>query len=240
MKETFLKLQMGTERMTSEIYSRSPLRYFNEIPVFSEEDEYTQNYETISEDHLIHFRETGENPWQEPEHVLKVEGAILELFNKYSKNGDWVLDAGIGMGSFFSKIKTYPLKFFGIDISYTYLNYVKALGEVELCYCRLEEIPYSKDIFDVIICADVLEHVLDVELCIEKILSVLKPGGYLIGRVPYNSGITVGGNYKYVHLRNMTVDILKNLFSKYSNIVWTEDSLNDPPWKELSFVLRKL
>lgn len=226
--------------MISDIYSRSPLRYFNEIPVFSEEDEYTQNYETISEDHLVHFRQTGENPWQEPEHVLKVEGAVLELFNKYSKDGDFVLDAGIGVGSFFSKIKTDSLKFFGIDISYTYLSYVKTLGDVELCYCRLEEIPYNKNSFDIIICADVLEHVLDVELCIENILSVLKPGGYLIGRVPYNSGITVGGKYKYVHLRNMTVDVLKNLFSKYSNIEWIEHNITNTTWKELCFILRKL
>ena len=44
--------------------------------------------------------------------------------------------------------------------------------------------PYSDESFDVILCTDVLEHVIDLNLCVAKILSVLKKGGLLIIRVP--------------------------------------------------------
>lgn len=45
-------------------------------------------------------------------------------------------------------------------------------------------IPYSDNYFDVVICADVLEHLLDPWSLMKRLVSVLKPGGLLIASIP--------------------------------------------------------
>lgn len=45
-------------------------------------------------------------------------------------------------------------------------------------------LPFPQDYFDVIIAGDVLEHLLDPWKVIEKIIAVLKPGGYFITSLP--------------------------------------------------------
>jgi 2-polyprenyl-3-methyl-5-hydroxy-6-metoxy-1,4-benzoquinol methylase len=66
------------------------------------------------------------------------------------------------------------------------------------------------------VCADVLEHVLDLNLVCAKILSVLRPGGILIVRDPYREDLrayTVPScPYKFIHLRNFDENSLQLLF----------------------------
>jgi SAM-dependent methyltransferase len=48
----------------------------------------------------------------------------------------------------------------------------------------LHEIPLENDLFDVVFCNHVMEHVNDVHQCMSEIYRVLKPGGWAIMQVP--------------------------------------------------------
>jgi len=104
-----------------------------------------------------------------------------------------------------------------MDISRDYLDQARRHG-VEVCYSRIEDMPYAEDTFDLIVCTDVLEHVLDLNLCCRKILAVLKPGGTLIVRVPVHEDLSrylaPDFPYEFVHVRGFTESSLQLLFAR--------------------------
>jgi SAM-dependent methyltransferase len=201
--------------MIPSIYARRPLREVQGIPVFSASDEYTRNYETISEDHLAAVATSGQNPWIPEELWQQSEASTLALIRKYSRPGDRILDVGVGLGRVLGQLPDWDR--YGMDISMAYLGAARAAG-IEACYSRIEDMPYRPASFDVIVCTDVLEHVLDLTLCSRRMLSVLKPGGILVARVPNRQDLgpytASDYPYHYVHLRNFDEHSLRLHFEK--------------------------
>ena len=76
--------------------------------------------------------------------------------------------------------------------------------------------------FDVVATTDVLEHVLDLNLAISKILNVVKEEGIIVIRVPYKEDLKKYLHpdfpYRLAHLRNFDEDSLRILFEKIFNI----------------------
>jgi ubiquinone/menaquinone biosynthesis C-methylase UbiE len=201
--------------MVEEIYLKEPYRIHNGIPVFSLVNNYIENYEKISHDHVEHFNRTGKNPFMEEGYWQSVEQTTKELIQRYSKDGDKILDVGVGLGRLledFTRLKRY-----GMDISTSYLDITKKKG-IDCCLSLIEDMPYKDLYFDVITCTDVLEHVLDLNLAIKNILRVLKKNGILIIRVPYKENIewylSEDCPYEFVHLRSFDENSLKALFKK--------------------------
>jgi SAM-dependent methyltransferase len=89
--------------------------------------------------------------------------------------------------------------------------------------------PYRCQYFDCIVCTDVLEHVLDLNLSFEKIVSVLKPGGFLIVRVPYRenlkSYLDPSCPYDLIHLRNFNEFTIQLFVEKFFNLKLIEWSV---------------
>lgn len=201
--------------MQKDVYSREPIRFEGQIPVFFSSSEFTENYEKISEDHIAHMEKTGKNPFIREELWIELENSTKELILKYS-NGGAVLDIGVGMGRLLSLLPS-TFEKYGMDISNSYLKIAKTKN-IEVCNSLIEDIPYKKGLFDIVICTDVLEHVLDLNLACQKILSVLKKGGYLIVRVPYREDLSrylkPSYPYKYAHLRSFDEHSLIILFEK--------------------------
>jgi 2-polyprenyl-3-methyl-5-hydroxy-6-metoxy-1,4-benzoquinol methylase len=71
---------------------------------------------------------------------------------------------------------------------------------------RIEDMPYKKGHFDVVVTTDVLEHVFDLNLAVSKILSVVKNDGVIVVRVSYKENLEgyLHPNFPYdlVHLRS--------------------------------------
>lgn len=205
------------------VYNRKPLGERNGIPYFSETDFYTENYEKISGDHMATFEKKGTNPNIEEGLWVEMEESTAALVRKYSKPGDKILDVGVGLGRLLSRFEDYER--YGIDISWSYLDHTKNKG-INVCFSRIEDMPYRKDFFDVITCTDVLEHVFDLNLALTKILEVLKPGGTLIIRVPYRENLALylepDYPYQYVHLRSFDENELTLLFTKIFNCKFLE------------------
>lgn len=177
---------------------------------------YRENYDQIARDHIAHWRETGNNPWQYPEHVEAVNEATAELVRAYSKPGDPILDAGCGMAEVLSRLPNYPYRY-GCDFAIDYLPIARSRG-IDARYGELEALPYAKDRFEVVIATDVLEHVLDLNAVVRELLRVLRPDGTLIVRSPDGEDLTPylapDYPYRYVHLRRFDEPSLRLLFDR--------------------------
>lgn len=200
------------------IYSKEPVSYEDGIPCFSINDKYIDNYDKIASDHLKVLDTTGVNPFM-PENVLNdLEEATRKFIKSYIKEDSKILDVGVSLGRLLKPLTN--IQRYGMDISIEYLKRTKLLG-INVCQSSIEDMPYHKDFFDIITCTDCLEHVVDLNLCCSKIISVLKPGGYLIIRVPYKESLQhyLLPNYKYefAHLRNFDEFSLCLLFTKIFN-----------------------
>jgi len=219
---------MNREMLTalSDVYNRQPLRIEDGIPVFSDQDDYTANYERIAGDHLASLRETGTNPFIPEDLWIQSEDSTELLIAKYARSGSAILDVGVGTGRLLSRFP--ELRRFGLDISFGYLEHARSQG-IEVCYARIEDMPYRDDVFDVVVCTDVLEHVLDVNLCCRKILNVLKPDGVLVVRAPFKEDLSwyasADCQYRYVHLTTFDEPSLRLLFEKALNCQVIESSL---------------
>jgi SAM-dependent methyltransferase len=197
------------------IYNRIPNNEKNGIPIFSDSDEYTSNYDKISNDHLAYLEKTGENPFMPEEYWKGLEKETIEHIEPLLFEGAKVLDVGVGLGRLLSGIKT-PIEKYGVDISLSYLLKAKN-SNINVCLSKIEELPYKDNYFDFVISTDVLEHVFDLNGCINQIIRVLKPNGICLIRVPNEEDLTQYldyEEYKYVHVRNFSDAGLRLLFEK--------------------------
>lgn len=200
-------------------YKKTPINLSDDIPVFSQQDFYVENYDRISGDHLSHFERTGHNPFMPEDLWLEIESSTENLIQKYvdriASKPVRILDVGVGMGRLLARFPL--LERYGMDISLGYLKYANSKG-IDVCLSKIEDMPYQDNYFDIVVCTDVLEHVLDLNLAIRNILSTLKEGGIFIVRVPYREELSayLQENYPYdlAHLRNFDENSLKILFEK--------------------------
>ena len=211
----FRESRVGEHLSQTNLFSRSPLSVKQGIPVFSIDDEFIRNYEQISKDHLDSLAEKGTNPWIPEALWTEMEATTVALIGKYARPGDAILDVGVGLGRM---LEQFPqLKRHGMDISHGYLQQSSAKG-IDVCFARIEDMPYRADSFDLIVCTDVLEHVLDLNRCCNRILEVLRPGGTLIVRVPVYEDLSryVDPNfpYEFVHMRRFDEPSLRLLFDR--------------------------
>lgn len=201
--------------MTNPIYKIEPQRWTDGIPVFSQTSDYTENYEQIARDHLEAVAHGNSNPWIPESLWNECEEATLRLIREHALPGQKILDVGVGLGRLLSK--TPELQRFGMDISAAYLREAKEKG-IEVCLALVEDMPYPDSMFDVIVCTDVLEHVLHLDHACARILNVLKPGGVLIVRVPNREDLTQYVSpelpYHFIHLRRFDEYALHLLFGK--------------------------
>lgn len=127
-----------------------------------------------------------------------------------------VLDIGASQGLFLDSIKSkYKVAF---DISFNYLTVAKkknlncVLGNAEI-------LPFKKDSFDLIICSDILEHVLAHEKVINESKNILRKEGKLFLVVPWKEDLTSYEIYKdvyeFTHLRTFDNDVIFSLLSNW-------------------------
>jgi SAM-dependent methyltransferase len=209
--------------MGPKVYAKEPLAVQDTIPVFSNPSDYITNYEQIAADHLAHFYQHGSNPWIKEDLWGQMENSTADLVKKFSKPGDMILDVGVGLGRLLSRFPN--LQRYGMDISFGYLEIAQSQG-IDVCYAMIEDMPYKECLFDIVVCTDVLEHVVDLNLSCAKMLAVLKQGGFLIVRTPFREDLSLYLSptypYQYAHLRNFDENSLRLLFERVFNCEYIE------------------
>jgi SAM-dependent methyltransferase len=219
-------------------YNRTPLGTRDDIPIYSPVDFYVDNYEKIAADHVSAMFAESQNPFIEEELWKELEDTTRGLIEKYIAPASVILDAGVGLGRLVGPLDQYTR--YGIDISLQYLKIARERG-INVAMARIEDLPFSDDSFDAVIVCDVLEHVLDLSLCTMKLLSVLRPGGTLVVRVPYKEDLSVYLRddlpYEYIHLRSFDLSGLRLHFEKIFRLNYV-DSVIDAPYLQGSARLK--
>ncbi len=123
--------------------------------------------------------------------LLKGDRAIskrMQLLIKFSKKfrPKRILDIGCGSGYFGYLLKEIDrnVKITGFDISKHAISQAKTYDKAYSLDIDKQNIPEESNYFDMVTCADVLEHVYDVDHCLEEIKRVLKPGGKAVITAP--------------------------------------------------------
>jgi O-antigen biosynthesis protein len=129
-----------------------------------------------------------------------------------------VLDAGCGIGRGTACLATYAHEAIGVDISPAAIEEAKtAFGDQARFHeADVRHLPFGDGEFDVVVCFEVIAHVLDTELVLDELHRVLRPGGMLLISSP-NRDVYPAGNP--LHLREMTRDELEeHLASRFANV----------------------
>jgi ubiquinone/menaquinone biosynthesis C-methylase UbiE len=167
---------------------------------------------------LAVFERDGINPFMQEDFWRECEDITANLIKKFTPTAGKLLDVGCGMGRLLEKLTDY--KKYGMDISAAYLSYA-IKSNIEVCLAKVEDMPYHDNFFDTVVCTDVLEHVLDMNSAIEQLFRVVKPGGYIVIRVPYRENLEpyLHPEYPYymAHLRNFDEYGLRLIFEKIFN-----------------------
>ena len=106
------------------------------------------------------------------------------------QRGDLILDVGCGEGFQISYISQSSTNVVGIDLSMERLKEArKRLKRPDFLCASSESLPFKPQIFNRILCLELLEHLQDPSETLEEIEFVLKEAGTLIVSVPYKEHI---------------------------------------------------
>ena len=168
------------------------------------------NYETIAQDDL------EENI--QPEYVLRpMANRLMTCVGDVAAKR--VCDVGVGHGVLLDHmLEAGAAHVTGIDISVAYLERFVGVSDVRVLLANAENLPFREE-FDLIVAADVFEHVLSPADFLVSVKEALVPGGTLVVRVPYRENLTQyarrhGCQYDLVHLRSFTRDSLVDLLRR--------------------------
>lgn len=122
-----------------------------------------------------------------------------------------VLDCGLRTGAFscaLARVLSTPFKLDAIDISSRMLE--RAGSRLRDCHLEatlrqgdVRELPYGNGVFDLVMTAHVLEHLVDPQVAINEMVRVLKPGGLLIACLTRRSPLGIYVHFKW-HTHRLT------------------------------------
>ncbi len=108
---------------------------------------------------------------------------IKKLLRKYLNKKGRILDLGCGTGFNFSSINKFG-KCYGLDISKSALKQAKKFNYKKLYEGNALKTPFKDNVFDAVLCMDLVEHLEeDVEL-LKEVKRILKPNGICMFTVP--------------------------------------------------------
>jgi len=120
--------------------------------------------------------------------------------------GDSILDVGCGDGYLLSRLSARGISVSGVELAPARVRQAEtrlaAAGiEADIRIGQAESLPFADGSFDLVVCSEVLEHLVDPAVAVGEIRRVLKPGGRLVITVPRNEDIPV---QRCVHCGKLT------------------------------------
>ena len=161
---------------------------------------YRANYDRLARDDLI-----------EPVTANRYETLHVPLLDFIGQTKDArILDIGSAYGSYLTKMQA--AEKVALDIALPYLVTIPE-GITRIC-ADAEALPVRPEDFDLIILADILEHLLEPEPLIERLLACK---GRIVVHIPWQEDISVyrDSKYEFVHLRSFTPDLFADMFAGF-------------------------
>lgn len=184
----------------------------------AEPDEY---YEQIWKNH---WKGSTEHHGPSSRHRTRL---IIKLIEKYNLKGR-ILDTGCGDGYLLSKLVDSENQLFGCDISKTAVESSRerfgkfaqlSVGDIT----KIETLPTGK--FDVVICAETLEHIKEDDPAIRNLYAKLNKGGKLIIVVPHKEKYwtkqdEASGHFRRYEYRDFCTKLEENHFRIVESFSW--------------------
>jgi ubiquinone/menaquinone biosynthesis C-methylase UbiE len=138
----------------------------------------------------------------------------LRAFVRSLGHADSVLDLGCGDGRLTAELDAGALT--AADVSRVALERAwKRLPQAQLAELEPEApLPFGDGAFDLVLCAETIEHVRDLQLLLSEARRVLKPGGTLAVTTPANSPLMRPPEPLSPHLRFFTRGSLRTLLGE--------------------------
>ena len=181
----------------------------------------------------LDFIESDKNKMKEkwgfsPEYYMNTRFELAEMIERDKDDALDVLEVGAGLGSTLSRIEyMYPkARVHGIEIVEKVADFASKYTDMKCT--NIETYEFREDeMYDYIIFGDVLEHLVDPFKLVERLRSVLKPGGCIIASIPniLNANVIFNllhGHFSYedsgildrTHLRFFTKNEVIKLFQE--------------------------
>jgi ubiquinone/menaquinone biosynthesis C-methylase UbiE len=122
-------------------------------------------------------------------HMMRAK-EVSAIVNNSINNGQSILDVGCGTGLITRLIHSDNIT--ALDINPWALERAKINTkdrDVAFVLGDAEAIPFPANTFDIVVCTEMLEHLVRPDLALRGIYRILKPGGRFIGSVPSKSVI---------------------------------------------------
>lgn len=162
----------------------------------------------------------------DPNYYSFVRTDVIGMIPSDSTDSIRVLELGCGAGATLAHIKyLYPeASVHGIELDRQIASLGAQYFDIVQGNVETDEFRYGEHSFDYIICADVLEHLFDVDKVLQKIKRYLKDDGYLIASIPNIRHVSVllpllMGEFRYrdagildrTHVRFFTLNSIHEL-----------------------------
>lgn len=102
----------------------------------------------------------------------------LKLIRKYKSIGS-ILEVGSSFGGFLTRAKVFGYQIQGIELSEYSCNYANSMG-IPTFHGDLESSPFENESFDIIVLNEVIEHLPNPKLSLDRLVNLLKPKGLII------------------------------------------------------------
>ena len=156
-----------------------------------------------------------EGPLKTLHDINPARAAFVKTWSELSESR--VLDVGCGGGVFSEALASEGAIVTGLDVELNAIEAAKSHAETSKLAIKYVCQPiedYEDELFDIITCMEMLEHVPDPSLIIKHCARLLKPGGYLflstINRTPQAyAGVIIAAEYLLKLLPRQTHDFAK-------------------------------
>jgi len=157
-------------------------------------------------------------------HVLK------NILKSHIKNDMAILDLGGNDGYISYKLRILsPLSDITVvDIDRPGLEIAKSMG-LKTLYASVIDLPFSDKSIDIVLCLDIIEHIIEDEKCIHEISRILKKNGNIFLTTPKENGVTfpfmnhesiININRNWGHVRiGYSLEKIKEMFEKNNLIL---------------------
>ncbi len=125
-----------------------------------------------------------------------------------------ILNVGCGAGFLSERLKKLGHFVVSIDVNDLAIEYAKRKN-IDIIKADAKILPFKDEVFDIVLCIDVLEHIREDEIVLKSINRVLKRRGRLLIVVPAGKKLTYH-DYRLGHYRRYTKKKLEKLLQNTS------------------------